>query len=147
MLKKLFQPDHRRCLHGGLQKVMPLLSFFLLLVMFSSMGLPGLNGFVGEFLILLGAWEANPAYTAFAAIGVILAAVYLLWAYQRAMQGPVTNDKNKSLPDLNRRELGLVLALVVFIVLLGIFPNYVLNPMQASITELLNQTTVAGLIK
>jgi NADH-quinone oxidoreductase subunit M len=115
--------------------------------MLSSMGLPGLNGFVGEFLILLGAWEANPAYTAVAAIGVILAAVYLLWAYQRAMQGPVTNDKNKNLPDLNRREFALLLALAVFIVLIGIFPNYVLNPMQASIIELLNIDIVAGLLK
>ncbi len=145
----LYERRHTRLISefGGLQKVIPVLSFFLLLVMFSSMGLPGLNGFVGEFLILLGAWEANPWYTVFAAIGVILAAVYLLWAYQRAMQGPVTNEKNKKLPDLNRRELVLVLALVVFIVLIGIFPNYVLNPMQASIVELLNQTSVAGLTR
>lgn len=145
----LYERRHTRLIaeFGGLQKVVPILSFFLLLVMFSSMGLPGLNGFVGEFLILLGAWKANPAYTIVAAVGVILAAIYLLWAYQRAMQGPVTNDKNRALPDLNRRELGLVLALAVFIVLLGIFPNYVLDPMQASITELLNQTSIAGLIK
>jgi NADH-quinone oxidoreductase subunit M len=145
----LYERRHSRLISdfGGLQKVVPVLSFFLLLVMFSSMGLPGLNGFVGEFLILLGAWEANPVYTVVAAVGVILAAIYLLWAYQRAMQGPVTNDKNKHLPDLNRRELVLVSALVVFIVFIGVFPNYVLEPMQASIVELLNQTSVAGLIR
>jgi NADH-quinone oxidoreductase subunit M len=96
---------------------------------------------------LLGAWEANPVYTALAAVGVILAAIYLLWAYQRAMQGPVTNEKNKHLPDLNRRELVLVVALVVLIVVIGIVPNLLLNPMQASITELLNQPNVAGLVK
>lgn len=145
----LYERRHSRLIadFGGLQKVIPVLSYLLLLVMFSSMGLPGLNGFVGEFLILLGAWQANPAYTVVAALGVILAAIYLLWAYQRAMQGPVTNEKNKHLPDLNRRELVLVLALVVFIVLIGIFPNYFLNPMQSSITELLKPSAVAGLIK
>lgn len=145
----LYQRRHSRLIadFGGLQKVIPTLSFFFLLVMFSSMGLPGLNGFIGEFLILLGAWETNPAYTVLAALGVILAAIYLLWAYQRVMHGPVTNDANKKLPDLNRREFILALALAAFIVLLGIFPNIVLDPMQASITELLNQTTVAGLLK
>lgn len=145
----LYERRHSRLIadFGGLQQVIPLLSFSLLLVMFSSMGLPGLNGFVGEFLILLGAWQANPLYTVFAAVGVILAAIYLLWAYQRAMQGPLTNDKNKALPDLNRREMLLVLALVVFIVLIGIFPNYVLNPMQASIDTLLKSNAVAGLIR
>lgn len=145
----LYERRHTRLISefGGLQKVIPVFSFLLLVVMFSSMGLPGLNGFVGEFLILLGAWEANPVYTALAAVGVILAAIYLLWAYQRAMQGPVTNEKNKHLPDLNRRELVLVVALVVLIVVIGIVPNLLLNPMQASITELLNQPNVAGLVK
>jgi NADH-quinone oxidoreductase subunit M len=135
----LYERRHTRLIaeFGGLQKVIPVFAFFLLLVMFSSMGLPGLNGFVGEFLILLGAWAANPAYTVFAAVGVILAAIYLLWAYQRAMQGPVTNAGNRQLPDLNRRELLLVLALVVLIVLIGVAPSYLLNPMQASITNLL----------
>jgi NADH-quinone oxidoreductase subunit M len=145
----LYERRHTRLIadFGGLQKVVPVYAFFLLLVMFSSMGLPGLNGFVGEFMILLGAWSANPWYTVFAATGVILAAIYLLWAYQRAMQGPVTNEKNKKVLDLNRRELVLVLALVVFIVFIGIFPNTVLNPMQASISNLLSQPTFAGLIK
>lgn len=145
----LYERRHTRLISefGGLQKIMPVFSFLLLVVMFSSMGLPGLNGFVGEFLILLGAWEANPVYTAFAAVGVILAAIYLLWAYQRAMQGPVTHEKNKHLPDLNRRELVLVVALVILIVVIGVMPNLLLNPMQASITELLNQPNVAGLIK
>src|SRR5581483_1878247 len=121
----LYERTHTRLIanFGGLQRVMPVYAFFLLLVMFSSMGLPGLNGFVGELLILLGAWAANPAYTIFAALGVILAAIYLLWAYQRAMQGPVTNAKNKQLPDLGTRELVLLLALVALIVLIGVAPN------------------------
>ncbi len=145
----LYERTHTRLIanFGGLQKVIPVYAFFLLVVMFASMGLPGLNGFVGEFLILLGAWSANPMYTVFAAVGVILAAIYLLWAYQRAMQGPVTIEKNKTLPDLTRREFVLLLALVVFIVLIGVFPNFVLNPMQASIGALLNPNAVAGLVK
>ena len=145
----LYERRHTRLIaeFGGLQKVIPVFSFILLLVMFSSMGLPGLNGFVGEFLILLGAWSANPMYTVFAAVGVILAAIYLLWAYQRAMQGPVTNEKNKNLPDLNRREFVLVAALVILIVVIGVMPNLLLNPMQASITDLLSQPTLAGLVK
>src|SRR5581483_6899568 len=145
----LYERRHTRLIaeFGGLQRVIPVFSFLLLLVMFSSMGLPGLNGFVGEFLILLGAWRANPAYTVFAAIGVILAAIYLLWAYQRVMQGPVTNEKNARLPDLNRREFGLVVALVVFIVLIGVYPNLILMPMQQSVTNLLNSHTVSLLVK
>jgi NADH-quinone oxidoreductase subunit M len=145
----LYARRHTRLIadFGGLQRVMPVFAFFLLLVMFSSMGLPGLNGFVGEFLILLGAWDANPAYTAVAAIGVILAAIYLLWAYQRTMQGPVRNPENKNLADLTRGELALVLSLAALIVVIGVFPNLLLNPMQASVQNLLNQTNVAGLIK
>ncbi len=145
----LYERRHSRLIadFGGLQKVIPVFAFFLLLVMFASMGLPGLNGFVGEFLILLGAWSANPAYTAVGAVGVILAAIYLLWAYQRAMQGPVTSEQNKKLPDLQRRELALVLALVAFIILIGVFPNLVLSPMQTSVSNLLSQATVAGLVR
>lgn len=145
----LYQRRHTHLIteFGGLQKVVPLLSFFMLFVMFSSMGLPGLNGFVGEFLILLGAWNTNPVYSFVGAAGVVLAAVYLLWAYQRAMQGPVNNDKNKQMPDLHRREFLLLVALGVFILLIGVYPNFVLDPMQSSVTSLLSQASVAGLIR
>lgn len=144
----LYERRHTRMIaqFGGLQKVIPVFSFLFMVVMLSSIGLPGLNGFVGEFLILLGAWSANPAYTVVAALGVILAAIYLLWAYQRTMQGPVTNASNARLPDLNRRELALVAALVAVIVVIGVFPNLILHPMQASIGNLLNAMSVAGRI-
>jgi NADH-quinone oxidoreductase subunit M len=131
---------------GGLAKVMPVLAAFFLVVMFSSAGLPGLNGFVGEFLILLGAWRANPVYAVFAATGVILAAIYLLWMYERVMQGQVTNAKNFGLPDLSRRELALLAVLVVLIVAVGVYPRLVLDPMQASVVGLLSKS-VAGLIQ
>ncbi|TAH53017.1 MAG: NADH-quinone oxidoreductase subunit M [Chloroflexota bacterium] len=149
MVGLLYERRHTHLIteFGGLQKVIPVFGFFFLFVMFSSMGLPGLNGFVGEFLVLLGSWETNPAYAAVAAVGVILAAIYLLWAYQRVMQGPVTNEKNKTLPDLNRRELALLVVMAALIVLIGIFPDYLLNPMQASVTQLLHFDAVAGLVK
>jgi NADH-quinone oxidoreductase subunit M len=132
---------------GGLAKVMPALAAFFLVVMLSSLGLPGLNGFVGEFLILLGAWQANPVYAILAATGVILAAVYLLWMYERVMQGQVTSPKNSSLPDLSSREVALLVALVMFIVVLGVYPRLVLDPMQASVSALLSKSALAGLVK
>lgn len=145
----LYERRHTRLISdfGGIAKVMPIFAAFFLIVMFSSMGLPGLNGFVGEFLILLGAWPANPLYTVFAAIGVILAAIYLLWAYKRVMQGQVTDEKNAHLPDLSRRELGLLIALVIGIIVIGVAPRLLLDPMQASVTNLLSNTALAGLIK
>ena len=89
---------------GGLKKVMPRLVAVFLIVTLSSIGLPGLNGFVGEFLILLGAFRWNPRMAAFAATGVILSATYMLWMFQRVNYGPVTNEKNARLPDLRPRE-------------------------------------------
>jgi NADH-quinone oxidoreductase subunit M len=132
---------------GGLARVMPALAAFFLIVMLSSLGLPGLNGFVGEFLILLGAWGANPVYAIFAGTGVILAAIYLLWMYERVMQGPVTNEKNNRLPDLSPREIALLVVLVVFIIALGVYPRLVLAPMQASIATILAKSIMAGLVK
>jgi NADH-quinone oxidoreductase subunit M len=132
---------------GGLAKVMPALAAFLLIVMLSSLGLPGLNGFVGEFLILIGAWQANPMYAIFAATGVVLAAIYLLWMYERVMQGQVTNAKNSGLVDISSRELLLLAVLVLFIVLLGVYPRLVLDPMQSSIAALLSKSAIAGLVK
>lgn len=132
---------------GGLSKVMPVLSAFFLIVVLSSLGLPGLNGFVGEFLILLGTWQTNPMYAALAATGVIFAAIYLLWMFQRVMQGQVTNIKNSNLPDLSGRELGLLVALVVLIFILGVYPRLVLDPMQSSISALLSKSDIAGLVK
>jgi NADH-quinone oxidoreductase subunit M len=132
---------------GGLAKVMPALAAFFLVVILSSLGLPGLNGFVGEFLILLGAWRTNPVYAIFAATGVILAAIYLLWMFERVMQGQITNEKNRRLPDLSRREVSLLVVLVLFIIALGVYPRLVLDPMQASVATVLSKSALAGLIK
>ena len=97
---------------GGLKKVMPRLVAVFLLVTLSSIGLPGLNGFVGEFLILLGAFTWNPRMAAFAATGVILSAIYMLWMFQRVNYGPVTSEENRSLPDLRPREWAVIVPIV-----------------------------------
>ena len=135
----LYERRHTRLIadFGGIAKVMPIYAAFMLIVMFSSVGLPGLNGFVGEFLILVGAFRANVWYAALAATGVVLSAIYLLWMYQRVMTGPITNDANKSLKDLSAREITLMAALLVFIFWIGVYPRTFLDPIQASVTQLL----------
>ena len=109
---------------------MPIFSVLALIVLLSSMGLPGLNGFVGEFTILLGSMGATAAlgshawiYTAFATSGVILAAIYLLWMFQRVFMGPLDKAENKGLRDVNRRELVILLIFLVFIFWIGIAPS------------------------
>src|SRR6201987_1087665 len=100
--------------YGGLATPMPKFAAFFLFVALSSLGLPMLNGFVGEFLILLGTYQSHWAWASWAATGVILSACYLLWAYQRVFYGDVTNDKNRDLPDVDAREKwGLVVFAVV----------------------------------
>ncbi len=91
--------------YGGLAHVMPKFAIIFAIAMLSSAGLPLLNGFVGEFTILQGAFEANRIWAAFAVTGVILGAAYLLWLYQRTMLGQVTNGKNLTIPDMNLREI------------------------------------------
>ncbi len=119
---------------GGVAKIMPVYATLFLIVSLSSIGLPGLNGFVGEFLILLGSFKstflASQAYTVFAALGVILAAVYLLWAYQRMMFGKVREDGlygGHILTDINKREITSLALLVVFIVWIGVYPGTFLS--------------------
>ena len=135
----LYERRHTRLIaeFGGIAKVMPVYAAFFLVVMFSSVGLPGLNGFIGEFLILVGAFQANVWYATFAATGVVLSAIYLLWMYQRVMNGPVTKDENKVLKDLSAREIVLLVALVVFIIWIGVYPKMFLDPMQSSVVNLL----------
>ncbi len=135
----LYERRHTRLIadFGGVAKVMPIFAAFFLLVMFSSVGLPGLNGFIGEFLILTGAFIANPMYAAVAATGVVLSAIYLLWMYQRAMAGPLTHEANKTLKDLSAREIVLLGALVVFIVWIGVYPRTFLDPIQPSVMDLI----------
>jgi NADH-quinone oxidoreductase subunit M len=124
---------------GGLWKIMPMFAVFFLVAMFSSIGLPGLNGFVGEFLILLGTFEANRIFAVLAAIGIILGAVYMLWMYQRVMYGEVTNDANQYLRDMNGREIALMIPIVVLMFWIGIYPSTFLRKMDQSSAHLIEQ--------
>jgi NADH-quinone oxidoreductase subunit M len=111
---------------------------------FSSIGLPGLNGFVGEFLILMGAFNSEVLdsnwYAIIATSGVILAAVYMLWMFQRVMFGPITNDENRGLLDLNAREIGLLVPVMVFIVWIGVYPSYFTGFSEVQVNHLLEES-------
>jgi NADH-quinone oxidoreductase subunit M len=138
----IYERRHTRLIadFGGLSKVMPVFATIFMIVTFSSIGLPGTNGFVGEFLILVGAFESElRVFTVFATTGVILAAVYMLWMFQRVMMGKVTNPKNEKLKDLSARELAVMLPLVLFIFWIGFYPNTFLEKMNPSIDNLINQ--------
>jgi NADH-quinone oxidoreductase subunit M len=117
---------------GGVAKVMPMFAAFFLVVSLSSIGLPGLNGFIGEFLALLGAFQALPTFAVIAALGVILAAVYMLWMYQRVMFGEVVQEENRHLRDLNLREVVVLVPIVLVIVWIGMYPQPFLTRMEAS---------------
>src|SRR5216684_4255653 len=124
---------------GGLKRAMPRLVAVFLIVTLSSIGLPGLNGFVGEFLILLGAFRWDPRMAAFAATGVILSATYMLWMFQRVNYGPVTNEKNARLADLRPREWAILVPIVALAVLMGVLPNLFLRPIEPSVARLVNR--------
>jgi NADH-quinone oxidoreductase subunit M len=117
---------------GGLQKVMPIYAGFFLFMIFASIGLPGLNGFVGEFLVLIGSYTTLPALAVVAASGVILAAIYLLWAYERVFAGLPDKEENKALSDLSIREVSLLVPLAALVILLGLYPNILLDKIAPS---------------
>src|SRR5210317_1714191 len=138
----IYERRHTRLIvdFGGLSKVMPVFATIFLIVTFSSIGLPGTNGFVGEFLILVGAFESGlRVFAVFATTGVILAAVYMLWMFQRVMMGKITNPKNENLKDLSAREVIIMLPLVLIIFWIGLYPNTFLEKMNPSIDNLINQ--------
>ncbi|MFN2431850.1 MAG: NuoM family protein, partial [Gemmatimonadota bacterium] len=124
---------------GGLAKPMPVFATFFLIVTLSSIGLPGLNGFVGEFLVLLGAFRANPWYAIPSAVGVILAAVYMLRMYQRVMFNGLDKEENRSVPDLGRRELAILVPIAVLIVWLGVYPKPFLDKLEPAVQGFLAQ--------
>ena len=121
----LYERRHSRLIddYGGLAKVMPCFSAVFLIVTLSSIGLPGLNGFVGEALILFGSFRVYPWLAAAALSGVVLSAVYMLGMYQQTVFGPLRHEENRTLPDLNLREWLYLLPLLIFIVLIGVWPG------------------------
>ena len=135
----IYERRHTRLIaeFGGLSRVIPVFAAFFMIVTLSSIGLPGLNGFVGEFLILLGTFLKNKVYAIFAASGVILAAVYMLWMFQRVMFGRITKPENQNLIDLSAREVAVLLPVIIFIVFIGVYPKPFLNKMSASVDSLI----------
>ena len=123
---------------GGLMKVMPIYATFFLIFVLSSIGLPGLNGFVGEYLILVGAFQVEPVAAVLAAFAVILAAIYLLWMYQRVFFGKITNEANAGLKDLPLREILVLAPLVVLIVWVGVYPKPFLDRMEPAALRLID---------
>ena len=134
----IYERTHTREIseYGGIAKIVPIFATFLMIASLSSIGLPGLNGFVGEFLILLGSFKSAVLdswwYTIFAASGVIFAAIYLLWMYQRVVFGEVKNPKLNDLSDMNTREMLVLIPIFIFIVWIGIYPSTFLNVSKAS---------------
>jgi NADH-quinone oxidoreductase subunit M len=124
---------------GGLKNVAPRLVAVFLIVTLSSIGLPGLNGFVGEFLILLGAFRMDPRVAAVAASGVVLSAAYMLWMFQRVNYGFVSNEKNAALPDLLPREWATLVPIVAVAILMGVLPNLFLRPIEPAVDRVLSQ--------
>jgi len=137
----LYERRHTRLIadYGGLWSVVPALSVVFLIVTFSSIGLPGLNGFVGEFLILVGAFQVHRPAAVLATTGIIFAAVYLLWMYQRVIFGEVTHEENRRLPDLSLREWVILVPVLVFIVWIGVYPVAFTGKTEASVQALITQ--------
>ncbi len=144
----IYERRHTRLISefGGLTKIMPFYAAIFMISMLSSVGLPGLNGFVGEFMIMLGAFTSERIVaggtslgwilTSISALGVLFAACYLLWMFQRVMFGPVSNEKNKNLKDLTLREVAVLMPLVILMFVMGLFPNLFLDKMEASVNKL-----------
>lgn len=137
----LYERSHTRMIndYGGVSKQMPVFSAFFLICMLSSVGLPGLNGFIGEILCIFGIFKANQLLAILAISTIILAAGYLFWMFQRVMQGPIKNEKILSFKDINKREIGYLVPIVIMMFWMGIYPKPFLSKMESSVTHLLNR--------
>jgi NADH-quinone oxidoreductase subunit M len=137
----IYERRHTRLIDsfGGLTKVMPVYAVIFMIVTLSSVGLPPLNGFVGEFLILLGAFKANALWAVLAASGVVLGAIYMLWMYQRVFFGPVRHVENEGLKDLNLREIVVFVPILVMIFWMGIYPKPFLSRMEPAVKRFVAQ--------
>jgi len=143
----IYERRHTRLItdFGGLSKQMPVFATIFMIVTFSSVGLPGTNGFVGEFLILLGGFEGQLRWwTVIATSGVILSAVYMLWVFQRVMFGELDNPKNQKLLDLNVREIAIMIPLLVMIFFLGLYPKPFIEKMEPAVKKLVAQVRVTS---
>ena len=137
----LYERRHTRLISefGGLATSVPVYSTFFLIVALSSLGLPLLNGFVGEFLIIVGSFHRHAAYAALASVGVVLAAVYLLWMYQRVFYGEITNEKNRTLADCDLREKLILTVMVIVIIIMGVYPQPFLRRMDQGVIHIMER--------
>jgi len=142
LIGMIYERRHSRLIadYGGIARVVPVFSLIFTVVALSSIGLPGLNGFVGEFLVLLGSFAAFPVATVFATTGVIFAAAYLLWALQRMIYNRRDKPENERLTDLNGRELAMMIPILAGIVWLGLYPAPVLRRMEPAAKRYLQLT-------
>jgi NADH-quinone oxidoreductase subunit M len=124
---------------GGLKGPMPRLTAAFLILTLASIGMPGLNGFIGEFVIMLGAFRRDPRFVVAAATGVILSAIYMLWMFQRVFYGRITNLDNADLPDLRPREWAGVLPLCAMAIFMGVFPTLFLKPMEPAVRRMVER--------
>jgi NADH-quinone oxidoreductase subunit M len=143
LIGMIYERRHTRLIeaYGGIAKVVPMFAAMLTIVTFSSIGVPGTNGFVGEFLVLIGAFKTEPIYAVVATTVVIISAGYLLWAIQRILFNSLDKPENEHVPDLNGRELAVMLPLIACIVWLGVYPKPVLRRMEVAATKFVNQTS------
>src|SRR6267142_1806293 len=141
MVGMIYERRHSRLIadFGGLWRVVPAFSAVFLVVVLSSLGLPGLNGFVGEFLILVGAFQRSPWRAAVATSGIIFAAVYMLWMYQRVIFGDVTHEANRGLRDLTTREWAVLVPVVTLIVWIGVYPAAFTGKTETTVEALIAQ--------
>ncbi len=137
----IYERTHTRQIadYGGIAARVPVYATFLLIITLSSIGLPGTNGFIGEFTILLGAFQFGRPYAVIASLGIILGAGYMLWLYQRVAFGKITNPHNENLADLDLREVVAALPLVVLVFFIGLYPNAAFGVMHTSVANLIHQ--------
>jgi NADH-quinone oxidoreductase subunit M len=137
----IYEKTHRRGVDdfGGMAKVMPLYATLFMIVTLSSIGLPGLNGFVGEFLVLFGSFKNHPVATAFASLGVVLGAVYMLKMYRDVFFGPVTRPEREKIGDVEKGDLIYLVPIVALIILLGVLPNLVLAKTEAAVKSVVQR--------
>src|ERR1700682_4771591 len=133
--------------YGGLSKVMPVYAAIFLVMTLSSIGLPALNGFIGEFLILLGVFVASKVWAAFAASGIVLGAAYMLYLYQRTMFGKIENPKNQALPDLSHREFATFAPLLILAVWMGLFPSPFIRRLDTSVQHIVARVSPQYAVK
>jgi NADH-quinone oxidoreductase subunit M len=147
MIGMIYERTHTRMIadYGGIAKIVPLFATFFMIAMLSSVGLPGMNGFVGEFLVLLGTLKVNVVLGIIAGSGVVWAACYLLWFTKRFLFGEITNKENELLSDLNAREIFVLVPMVILIFWFGVYPQTFMKYLEPSARVYLNSASVQAI--